>query len=95
MWEKFKAGMKIWFAGIRPELISFLKFARDLGIEILLPIAGQAVMAAAQQTGLSGKERFEFAVDHVKANAPKAAADAVLNAVRIEYTNKFGKLSRE
>ena len=95
MWDRIKTGFKVWFASIRPELISFLKFAINLGVEILLPIAGRAVLEAAQHKDLTGTQKFEFATEYVRANAPDAAMEAIVNAVRIEYTNKFGKLSKE
>lgn len=83
MWEKFK----LWLAGIKPELIKFIKAAVKMGIDILLPIAIEAVVSAERHGG-TGKEKFDFACDQVKAQAPKALAGAVMTAVQNAWAVK-------
>ena len=94
MWEKIKIKLQMMWVQIKPELYKFLKTVVKLGIDILLPLAIEAVASAMAQKGLSGKERFEFAVGEVKKKAPDAAANGVLNAVRIAYTAETGAASK-
>lgn len=83
MWNDFK----LWFAGIRPDLMKFLKAAIKLGIDVLLPLAINAVMAA-EVLGGSGDEKFKYACSYVKANAPQAAMGAIMTAVQNAWATK-------
>ena len=83
MWEKFK----LFWTRIQPDLIRFIKAAIKLGIDILLPIAIEAVMQAEVRGG-SGKEKFEFATGYVKTQAPKAAIGAIATAVQGAWATK-------
>ena len=83
MWEKIKL---IW-AGIKPDLIKLLKALIKLSIDVLLPIAIEAVTQA-QVKGESGEEKFKYACDYVKAQAPKAAIGAVQTAVQSAWAQK-------
>ena len=83
MWESFKT----WLIGIRPELMKFLKAAIKLGIDALLPIAINAVMQAESRGG-SGSDKFKYACDYVKVNAPQAAIGAVMTAVQNAWATK-------
>jgi len=94
MWDKFKLKMALLWVQIKPELYSFIKIVVKLGIDVLLPLAIEAVTQAAGQKGLSGKDRFDYATNYVKAQVPEATVNAVLNAVRIAYSNKTGEASK-
>jgi len=93
MWEKIKTKLNLLWIQIKPELYQFVKAVIRAGIDILLPIAIDAVSQAVLQKNLSGKEKFEFAVDVVKKKVPDVAIDKALNAVRIAYTAKSGNPS--
>ena len=83
MWESFK----LWFAGIRPELMVFLKAAIKMGVDVLLPLAINAVMAAEKRGG-TGAEKREYACSYVKANALNATAGVILTAVQNAWAIK-------
>ena len=83
MWEAIKA----WWVGIRPELKRFLTAAIKLGIDVLLPIAIQAVTQA-QAKGGTGEEKFKFAVDYMKSQAPDAALGVIQTAVQNAWATK-------
>lgn len=72
---------------ITPELIRYLKAAIKLGIRTLLPIALEAV-SRAQQRGGTGEEKFKFAVDYVKSQAPAAAMGAIHTVVQDAYLTR-------
>jgi len=94
MWNKFKQKLSLLWIQIKPELYNFIKIVGKLGIDILLPLAIEAVTQAAAQKGLSGTQKFDYASDYVKAQAPDAVATSVLNAVRIAYANETGEASK-
>lgn len=83
MWDK----LKLFFVMIRPDLIRFLKAAVKIGIDILIPIALDAVTKA-EASGGTGEEKFQFACDYVKAQAPKAAVGAVMTVVQNAWAVK-------
>jgi len=94
MWEKFKTKLALFWVKIQPELYKFLMVVKEIGIDVLLPIAIKAVAQAALQKNLSGSEKFDFATDYVKAQAPDAVANAAVIAVRIAFTSQTGEVSK-
>lgn len=83
MWQNFK----LWFAGIQPDLLRFLKAAIKMGLDVLLPMAINAVIQAEAHGG-SGDEKFKFACTYVKANAPQAALGIIKSAVQDAWAIK-------
>ena len=77
MWESFK----LWFAGIQPDLMKILKALIKIGVDVLIPLALNAVQYAEKQGG-SGQDKFQTACDYVKTNAPQAAIGAIMTAVQ-------------
>ena len=94
MWNKFKQKLSLLWVQIKPELYSFIKIVVKLGIDTLLPLAIEAVTQAATQKSLSGNEKFDYATNYVKSQAPDAVVTSVLNAVRIAYANETGEASK-
>jgi len=92
-WSWIKPKAKVFWETISPELQKAFEVLIQITKE-LLPLALDAVVAAFLQEGLSGKERFEFAKKQVEIQAPKATAEAVINAVRMAYMNKTLKGSK-
>ena len=95
MWFK-KIGTAIarWWRGVSPEILHFVEVMGSAITPVLLSVASQAVVSAASQKGLSGQERFDFAVNYTQEHAQEKIIEAAINAVRIEYVNKTGKLSK-
>ena len=87
-WNWIKPKAKVFWKTISPEMLKAVKVLLQIGVDVILPIALDAVVVAFTQKGLSGKERFEFAKKQVEIQAPKATAEAVVNAVRMAYMSK-------
>jgi len=83
MWAK----IKLFFTAIKPDLIRFLKAAIKMGIDILLPIAIEAVTQA-EINGGTGSEKFKFATDYVKLKAPDAALGVISTTVQNAWATK-------
>ena len=77
MWESFK----LWFSGIQPDMIKILKALIKIGVDVLLPLALNAVNYAERQGG-TGSDKFDIACEYVKANAAQAAIGAIMTAVQ-------------
>lgn len=95
MLSKVWSKIKYWWVELSPEILRYAKIIMRIIGPALINVAGQAVIEAGKQKQLNGWERFDFAVDYTKTQAPNAAADAVVNAVRIAYTDWSGKLSEK
>ncbi len=86
MWQK----IKMIFTKIKPDIIRLIKAILKMSVDVLLPIALNAVVAA-EKNGGTGKEKFDFAVDQVKRQAPKAAIGAAMSAVQNAWVIKEGE----
>lgn len=86
MWGKIKLFWKI----NSPEIMRLFKAILRFSFNVIFPLALEAVGNAEKQFPGSGygKEKFEFATDYVKAQAPEAAAKAVLSAVQAAWMTK-------
>jgi len=81
MWEK----IKLIFQQIKPDLIRLLKALIKIGVDVLLPLAFNAVRQAEAQPNLKGMEKMDFAINLVKAQAPNATLGAIMTAVQNEW----------
>ena len=83
MWDSFK----LWFAGIQPDLMKILKALIKIGVDVLLPLALNAVNYAERQGG-TGPEKFDAACNYVKTNAPEAAIGSIMTAVQNAWAQR-------
>ena len=82
--------IKIFWRVNSPEIIRLLKAILKFSVQIILPIAIEAVSQAEVKFPGSnrGSEKFDFAVDYVKSQAPTAATKAVLGAVNSAWMTR-------
>jgi len=85
--KKLMTKIGIGIKEITPELFRYLRAAIKLSITTLLPIALDGVVRARAHGG-TGKEKFYYAVDYVKSQAPDAALGAIQTAVQDAYLTK-------
>ena len=65
MWDSFK----LWFAGIQPDLMRILKALIKIGVDVLLPLALNAVNYAERQGG-TGSDKFDIASKQMRHRRP-------------------------
>lgn len=83
MWEK----VKLLFSGIQPDLMKILKALVKIGVDVLLPLAINAVNYAERQGG-TGPEKFDAACNYVKANAAQVTIGAIMTAVQNAWAQR-------
>ena len=83
MWQKFKIFWKL----NSPEILRLLKAILKFGFNVIFPLA-LAGVAQAEKRGGTGPEKFNFAVDYVKSQAPSTATKAILSAVESAWMTK-------
>ena len=83
MWDSFK----LWFAGIKPDLMKILKALIKIGVDTLIPLAINAVNYAERQGG-TWDQKYNNAYDYVKTNAPDAARGAIMTAVQNAWAQR-------
>ena len=86
MWQKIRLFWKI----NSPEIFRLLKAILKFSFQILLPLALEGVTQAEVKFPGKGRgpEKFEFAFDFVKSQAPTTATKAILGVVNSAWMTK-------